>query len=86
MTPARFSECLAALGWSVRALAERLGEHRTTVRRWQVSGQVPAPVAEWLDRVTEAMRSMPPPHRAASNPPASASGHAPPAQTAARPT
>jgi DNA-binding transcriptional regulator YdaS (Cro superfamily) len=49
MTPHRFHECLDAIGWSQRALADRLGVHETRTRRW-ASGRYPIPanVAVWL--------------------------------------
>ena len=62
MTPARFSDCLAALGWSVRALADRLGEHRTTVRRWVAADEIPDAVGDWLENVTALVQSTPPPN------------------------
>ena len=59
MTPTRFAECLAILGWSERALADRLGEHRTTVRRWH--GNPPPLVAEWLERRAQGLAADPAP-------------------------
>ncbi len=34
MSPRRLATILVTLGWSVRELARRSGEHRTTVMRW----------------------------------------------------
>ena len=50
MTPTRLRECLDALGWSQRGLADLLGIHETRVRR-MARGlvEVPGEVAEWLE-------------------------------------
>ena len=52
VTPDRLRECLSSIGWSQRALAERLGLHETRTRRW-ASGRYPIPenVADWLERL-----------------------------------
>ncbi len=57
MTPADFRECLAALRWSQRSLADLLRTHPTTVRRW-ATGQQPIPinVQEWLECLSQAHR------------------------------
>lgn len=54
MTPTRLRECLAALGWSQRGLADHLGVHETRVRR-MARGALPiAPeVAAWLELLAE---------------------------------
>ena len=50
MTPDRLRECLQALGWSQRGLAEKLGLHETRVRRMARGlHPVPAEVAAWLE-------------------------------------
>jgi len=50
MTPSRLRECLDALGWSQRGLADKLGVHETRVRRMaRGSFPVPAEVAAWLE-------------------------------------
>lgn len=57
MTPARYRECLAALGWSMTFLADWLGIHPTTAQNWgRGRGKpIPANVAEWLElRATHA--------------------------------
>ena len=52
MTPSRLRQCLEALGWSQRGLADKLGVHETRARRWaRGSLEVPPEVAEWLDKL-----------------------------------
>lgn len=52
MTPDRFRECLALLHWSLRGLADILGTHPTSVRRWATGdGTIPANVAAWLEEL-----------------------------------
>ena len=55
MTPTRFRACLESIGWSQRALADRLGLHETRTRRW-ASGryEVPQNVADWLQCLCDA--------------------------------
>lgn len=49
MTPTEFQDCLNALRWSQRGLAEILHTHQTTVRRWAAGQQaIPDNVARWL--------------------------------------
>lgn len=62
MTPTRFRECLDALRWSQRGLADILNTHQTTVRRW-ATGQQPIPpnVQEWLEELSEEHRRQPHP-------------------------
>ena len=62
MTPDRFHECLAALDWSQRGLATRLGIHDSRVRRW-ASGRypIPEPIAVWLDTLARFHETHPPP-------------------------
>jgi ribosome-binding protein aMBF1 (putative translation factor) len=60
MTPARFHACLSAIGWSQRALADRLGIHETRVRRWASSKYpIPETVAAWLERLAKAHEKEP---------------------------
>ena len=60
MTPDRFRECLAALRWSQRGVADALGVHQTTARRWATGeGIVPANVARWLEDLTAAHQAQP---------------------------
>ena len=60
MTPDRFRECLAALRWSQRALADALGVHQTTARRWATGdGTIPVNVAQWLEELTAAHLAQP---------------------------
>ncbi len=50
MTPTRLRECLTALGWSQRGLADMLEVHETRVRRWARGLlDVPPEVAAWLE-------------------------------------
>ncbi|PPQ35428.1 hypothetical protein CCS01_07510 [Rhodopila globiformis] len=66
MTPDRFRDCLAALDWSQRGLAQRLGLQPTTVRRWAAgTGRIPEEVARWLERVAQPLRREPRPGRMA---------------------
>ena len=62
MTPDRLRSCLAAIGWSQRGLADQLDCDERRVRRW-ASGvyEVPAVVAEWLERLAEGHRQLPAP-------------------------
>ena len=50
MTPTRLRECLAALHWSQRGLADVLDYSEGTVRGWARGARaVPPEVAEWLE-------------------------------------
>lgn len=62
MTPARLSECLAALDWGGLTLARRLGVAESTVRGWR-AGRSPMPddVARWLDALAKAHERNPAP-------------------------
>ena len=61
MTPDRFRECLAARRWSQRGLADALGMHQTTARRWAADeGIVPANACGWLEDLTAAHQVQPP--------------------------
>lgn len=55
MDATRLRECLAAVGWSQRFLADRLRIAETRSRRW-ASGRAPIPdnVAAWLERLGQA--------------------------------
>ena len=60
MTPHHFRECLAALHWSQRALADILGLSDTTVRRWASGKQdIPQAVSSWLERISGPLAQMP---------------------------
>ena len=60
MTSARLRECLAALRWSQRGLADVLGVHQTTARRWATGeGMIPANVGQWLEDLTAAHEAQP---------------------------
>jgi len=50
MTPARLAACLAALDWTQRSLARRLGRPKSTVGQWLAGSVViPPEVARWLE-------------------------------------
>jgi len=51
--PTRLAEARARAGLSIRALADRLGEHQTSVHRWE-SGAV-EPRASVVARLAEAL-------------------------------
>lgn len=75
MNPTRLRECLEALGWSQRGLAEMLGLHETRVRRWaRGSLEIPANVEAWLEKLARTHFSDPlpegwkPPERDGSSP------------------
>lgn len=62
MTPTRLRECLEALGWSQRGLADKLGVHETRARRWaRGTLEVPPEVAEWLDKLARTHEAYPMP-------------------------
>ena len=62
MTPQRFEECLAAIGWSILGFSKRLGVTESRSRRWAEGRYpVPADVARWLERLTAAHEKNPPP-------------------------
>jgi transcriptional regulator with XRE-family HTH domain len=49
MTPAEFSDALAALGWSRRHLAEQLGCDTGLANRWAAGrAAIPPRIARWL--------------------------------------
>ena len=62
MTPERFRISVAAIGWTLRGLADLLGCDDRLPRRW-ASGEanVPPSVGEWLDRLAKAHERHPPP-------------------------
>lgn len=61
MTPDRFIACLDTLGWSLRALAARLGlASHTTPKRWATGeASIPWNVAAWLERRAKAIADDP---------------------------
>jgi hypothetical protein len=64
MTADRFRECLAALHWTQRGLAEIIGVNEREVRRWAGSqNQIPPNIAAWLDRLARCHEVNPPPAR-----------------------
>lgn len=62
MTPARFYQCLDAIGWSVRGIADRLCVPPARSQRW-AEGKYPVPpeVAKWLERLATTHERNPPP-------------------------
>lgn len=62
MSPATLRTHLAAMGWTQRELARRLGIAHNTVARWSL-GQYPVPphVAVWLTQAASFMQEHPPP-------------------------
>jgi transcriptional regulator with XRE-family HTH domain len=63
MTPTRLHECLAALHWSQRGLADILGMDERQVRRWAAGASIPFAVAEWLERLAVFHENNPAPGR-----------------------
>lgn len=60
MTPTALREALEVLRWTQRGLADVLGTHQTTVRRWATGQQeIPASVADWLDNLANFHRESP---------------------------
>lgn len=62
MTPNRFRNCLAVLGWTQRGLAANLQCDDRLVRRW-ASGEaeIPPGVAAWLETLAKVHEAAPPP-------------------------
>lgn len=64
MTPTRLRECLTALHWTQRGLAQLLGRDEGSVRRWaRGAAQIPADVAVWLEKLARHHERHPPPRR-----------------------
>ena len=62
MSPTRLRECLAALHWSQRGLADALAYSEGTVRGWaRGAREVPAEVAEWLETLAAVHHANPAP-------------------------
>jgi len=61
MSPQRLRECLDALGWSSRYLAEMTGRDKRQVTRWLAGSRIPPEIDEWLEsRMRHAERTPPP--------------------------
>ncbi|HQT89965.1 MAG TPA: hypothetical protein PK677_15730 [Acidiphilium sp.] len=58
MTPL---ESLATIRWSYSDLAAAIGRPSDTVRSWVRRNSFPAPIVEWLARLADAHRALPPP-------------------------
>jgi len=64
MTPARLAACLAALDWTQRSLARRLGRPKSTVGQWlAASVAIPPDVARWLEDHMKYLARHPAPER-----------------------
>ena len=61
MTPNRFRECLDALHWSQRGLADILKMDERQVRRWAAGASIPYEVAAWLEALAVCHKANPPP-------------------------
>ena len=60
MTPDRFRECLAALHWSQRGVAEILYCDDRLVRRWADGSEpVPEAVEHWIEELARAHQALP---------------------------
>nr|WP_252350153.1 transcriptional regulator [Gluconobacter cerinus] len=56
------TSALITIGWSERVLAERLGEHRTALRRLISShGHLPVRESRWLEALADGHRDLPRP-------------------------
>lgn len=65
MTPTRLRECLSALRWSQRGLADALGRPEGTVRQWARGAvRIPEDVAAWLEAAGQWHERHPRPERA----------------------
>lgn len=74
MSPDELQACLDDIGWSSRALADRIGVAETTARRWREgTAATPLPIAHWLRQLAAAHRRLPPP----AAPPRLATGRPP---------
>jgi len=55
LKPDEFRDCLQAIGWTQRGLADLLGVHETRVRRWATGRiEIPGNVAAWLGELAQA--------------------------------
>lgn len=64
MTPTRLRECLDILHWTQRGFARVVGCSEGTVRQWARGRlDVPAPIAEWLDKTARYVEENPVPMR-----------------------
>ena len=62
MTLDRFRECRAAPRWSQRGLADALGVHPATARRWATGeNTIPINVAQWLEDLAAVHQGRPVP-------------------------
>lgn len=64
MSPHRLALCMLTIGWSVRELARRSGEHRTQIQRCLDGASVFPPLkAAWLEDLAAAHEARPCPRR-----------------------
>jgi hypothetical protein len=62
MTPTRLRECLSALRWTQRGLAETLQCNDRLVRRWTAgAAEIPSSVGAWIETLSQAHEALPPP-------------------------
>ncbi|GBR28626.1 hypothetical protein AA3271_2798 [Gluconobacter japonicus NBRC 3271] len=56
------TSALITIGWSERTLADRLGEHRTALRRLiEEQGHLPERQSRWLEALADGHRDLPRP-------------------------
>jgi len=62
MTPEAFTATLKTLGWSMNALARRLGCFPVIVQRWAAGeANIPASIEHWLTNLAGHVKRHPPP-------------------------
>ncbi|MCE2578015.1 hypothetical protein LDL36_05735 [Komagataeibacter sp. FNDCR1] len=62
MTPTRFRECLAAIGWSQRGFATKIGADERLARRWAAGrADIPPSIAAWLEVLARIHEEFPSP-------------------------
>ena len=61
MTADDLAAALNRLHWTGRTLARELGLNERTIRSWLQGDRIPAPVADWLRRLTAALDRHPAP-------------------------
>jgi len=66
MSPQRFRECLDALGWSARYVAQITLRDERQVRRWLKRTPIPDDIAVWLESRVRAAERTPPPRKDAA--------------------
>jgi ribosome-binding protein aMBF1 (putative translation factor) len=61
VTPDRLRQCLAALAWSQRGLAELIDVDERQVRRWAAGAVIPPRIAAWVEMLARFHEQNPPP-------------------------